>query len=646
MSAGIAKDRSHCVRRPVTIVIVTWNGLDFTRACLDSIARVTDFEDYEVVVVDNGSSDGTVPYLQSLDWVTVLPQGRNLGFAKANNVALTQVVPGRDVILLNNDTLIVQADWIKALQDVAFSASDVGPVGCRLVRPDGTLQHAGAFMPPHTYWGKQIGSGQKDINQLSDNREVESVVFACVYLRQELLEHVGYLEEEYISYFEDSDYCLRAAAAGFKTLCCGSVTIVHHENISTKVNGVPHSAFFDRARNVFRRRWAKQLEATRYTRRIGWHSLLNFATGYAISSGQLVKALDSKAVEVSYQYVYGPGTVSPRDEPKLTDDYLLNSIKERPLDRSLPQVVYAQGDVFERNSGSYRVGFTMLETDRIPEEWVRQANLMDEVWCPSEFNRKTFNDSGVTRPIYVVPLGVDPDYFNPKLKSRRVTDNFTFLSIFEWGERKAPEVLLHSFNREFRATEPVILICKVTNVDAGVNVHDEIRKLELDPRGGRIVFSLNDLIPTYQLGVLYRSADCFVLPTRGEGWGMPIIEAMACGLPVIATDWSAHCDFMTDTNSYPLEVRDLIPAVAKCPYYSGFRWADPSRSHLRHLMRHVFSNPAEALAKGDAASNDVRAGWTWAKAADRILDRIRAIEFRSEVDNVASARRQSPGGVH
>ena len=88
MSAGIAKNRSHCGRRPVTIVMVTWNGLDFTRACLDSIARVTAFEDYEVVVVDNGSSDGTVPYLQSLDWVTVLPQELNLGFAKANNVAL------------------------------------------------------------------------------------------------------------------------------------------------------------------------------------------------------------------------------------------------------------------------------------------------------------------------------------------------------------------------------------------------------------------------------------------------------------------------------------------------------------------------------------------------------------------------------
>ena len=55
----------------------------------------------------------------------------------------------------------------------------------------------------------------------------------------------------------------------------------------------------------------------------------------------------------------------------------------------------------------------MLETDGIPAEWVRQANLMDEVWCPSHFNVKTFRDSGVTRPIHAIPLGIDPGYFNP-----------------------------------------------------------------------------------------------------------------------------------------------------------------------------------------------------------------------------------------
>ena len=94
---------------------------------------------------------------------------------------------------------------------------------------------------------------------------------------------------------------------------------------------------------------------------------------------------------------------------------------------------------------------------------------------------------------------------------------------------------MKAFNDEFQSHEPVILLCKALNVDPGVDVRDQIVALDLKADGGRIHFSENCLIPTYQLGTLYRSVDCFVLTTRGEGWGMPLIEAMACGLPVIAT---------------------------------------------------------------------------------------------------------------
>ena len=203
-----------------------------------------------------------------------------------------------------------------------------------------------------------------------------------------------------------------------------------------------------------------------------------------------------------------------------------------------------------------------------------------------------------------------------------MSEFFTFLSIFEWGERKAPEILLRAFNKEFRATEPVILVCKVTNSDTSVDVADQVRRMELDPAGGRIQISLNHVIPTYQLGVLYRSADCFVLPTRGEGWGMPIIEAMACGLPVIATDWSAHCDFMNEDVAYPVKVDKLIPAEAKCPYYAGFRWADPSEIELRRLLRRVFMNPSEGQAKGARASAEIVNNWTWEKSAEKIVARL------------------------
>ena len=610
--------------RPVCIIILAWNGLEYTRRCLETLRAHTAFPEYRVIVVDNGSTDGTPEYLRTLDWVELIRNETNAGFVRGNNIALRKCPPECDVILLNNDTEILQADWIDRMQKTAYDAPETGIVGCRLRRKDGMLQHAGAYMPP-TYWGQQFGSNEQDINQFNADREVEIVVFACAYIKREVLNRLGLLDEEYVSYFEDADYCFKARKAGYRSVCCGSVTVIHHENVSTSINGVRLTDVFEKSAAVFRKHWKTSVEDKRYNRGLDWHSIVNFETGYGISSKQLMLAMDRLEVKLAYKYVYGWGTPFPVPEPEASDSYMINVIRQRSFGANGVQVVYAQGDVFDRNKGKYRVGYTMLETDRIPAAWADAANRMDEVWVPSAFNRESFQRSGVTKPIHVIPLGINPDYFNPSIQSCRLGDMFTFLSIFEWGERKAPEVLLKAFNEEFKSDEDVVLICKISNSDGSIDIASQVRNLHLKPGGGRVVFSLNEVIPSYQLGSLYRSADCFVLPTRGEGWGMPMLEAMACGLPVIATNWGSHCDFMNDGNSYPLRVDRMVPAIAKCPYYAGFSWAEPSGEHLRELMRHVYEHRDEARGKGERAAHEARTQWAWEHSAQKIIRRLEEI---------------------
>ena len=191
------------MKKKVTIIVLTWNGLDYTKPFLDSLWKNTEYDNYEVVVVDNKSTDGTVEYLEKLENIHLIKNDENMGFVRGNNVALKQIKDG-DVVLLNNDMLIEQKNWLERLSEVAYEDEKNGVIGCRLVNEKGQFLHAGTYIYPETFWGQQIGGGQKDLGQYGDeNREVQGIVFACAYIKREVLDAIGGLNEAFFSYFED-----------------------------------------------------------------------------------------------------------------------------------------------------------------------------------------------------------------------------------------------------------------------------------------------------------------------------------------------------------------------------------------------------------------------------------------------------------
>ena len=611
----------------VSLIIVCWNRWQLTERLLQSLERFTDLSGTETILVDNGSEDQTSRASTAFPWLRVLTQEQNLGFSRGCNAGIRAAQEQSDILLLNNDVEILEPGWLEELQRCAYASAENGVVGARLTMPDGRLLHAGTRIDPDTCWGQQIGSLELELNQYGDDRIVQGVVFACAYIKRDVLDKVGLLSEEYESYFEDTDYCLRSSLQGFRTVCCGSVTLRHDQHGTTASDPDFRRRVFAASQSVFRRKWSKHLDR-QYVTRTKWQSIASLPTGYSVVTRNLLPALDNEGVRVGYSYVYGPGTPLPVDEAASDDDHLFNVFRTRA--KTVPagtSVVFGQGDVFHRNDGRYRVGYTMLEVDGFPEEWVRQANSMDELWTPTEFNRQGMIRSGVKREIYVIPLGIDPDHFNPRIRRfENPRGDFVFLSNFEWGERKYPELLLKVFNQAFRRSDDAVLVCKISNRNRALNVRKQIQNLRLSELGGRIRFLYNRNVPQYQLASLYRSADCYVSAGRGEGWDLPLMEAMACGLPSIATDWGGHDGFVDDAICYPLRIRGTVQAVSFCPYYDGFSWAEPDAEHLRELLRHIWRNREEARGRGSKAAEVVRSRWTWHHTAQLIRRRLERIE--------------------
>ncbi len=372
---------------------------------------------------------------------------------------------------------------------------------------------------------------------------------------------------------------------------------------------------------------------------VKWTGYFNSVSGYAEASRALLKGLSENNFNVAVENKnFGFNAKLSGKTSELISNFTQINLPDRYINfQSVPP------PEFKIEDNSYlNIARFYWEYDGIPQKWVDLCNRMDVIWAASRFNSQSFIDSGVSsEKIFILPDAVDIELFNNNtdpvvLKGATNKDNFKFLSVFDWVLKKGWDVLIEAYVKEFNHEEDVCLVIRTFSY---LNIPLEkikekifetiIKKAKKIPeQAPRIMFAEN-MLSQGEMPGLYKACDCFVLPSRGEGWGRPYMEAMAIGLPVIGTGFGGNIDFMNDSNSFLLDYR-LEPVseqgLIEYPDALNTRWAEPSCEHLMYLMRFVFENQKLAKDVGTKAQEFIRDNFNTKKIAGKFIKEFKSLK--------------------
>ncbi|CUG91532.1 mannosyltransferase, putative [Bodo saltans] len=339
--------------------------------------------------------------------------------------------------------------------------------------------------------------------------------------------------------------------------------------------------------------------------------------------------------------------------------------------------------VFRKRRPDYVVGRSMYEFTKIKQEWLEPIEKdCDEVWVPAAFVAEAFINSGVNASkVVIIPEALDTYFYDPSAHNRihlplppngevldgesvsswgssikwkhfcnRPADpstehHFKFFSNFKWESRKGWDVLFSAYFTAFGSDEPVSLYV-LTHIwtNSGVETYDSRHnetylREHLDELSRKLGLTSDltrhphfciiiDNIEEAGIAQLYRSTDAFVLPTKGEGWGLPVMQAMSMGMPVISTAWGGQTDFMNEDNSFliPVESVEDIPKDSEYRWEAGIKWAVPSLSATKDLMRIVVTNQTLGMKRGTAARRHIVTHFSEEAVADIVEARLYKIQ--------------------
>lgn len=328
----------------------------------------------------------------------------------------------------------------------------------------------------------------------------------------------------------------------------------------------------------------------------------------------------------------------PEEEKKIINELLEKSVQIDPTDKTLVHFSIATEFFGEKSPFRKTIGFTMLETDKTAQGWAWKCNQMDAIFVPSTFCLGSFMQSNVSVPIRVVPFGIDFEKYTPEgEKLLDLPTKFNFLTVGQWlpqGDRKNIIGVLQTFLHNFKNNPDVGLILKTYHVGAGtvdkLQIENSIQQIRqqvgIKNNEGPQIYLVHGAMSEENMIKLYRNADVFLLPTCGEAWGMPLMEAAAMGLPIITTRGTGAEAFlneeyvvMVDAEWKPIGNRIYWPHV----YEHYQQLLIPNMEEFARMVHRVYKYPE--MSKEQAKKQRLEMidrGFTWKAAAEQLAETI------------------------
>ncbi len=271
--------------------------------------------------------------------------------------------------------------------------------------------------------------------------------------------------------------------------------------------------------------------------------------------------------------------------------------------------------------------YTQNAISRVRPDWLEPLRKMHLIIVPSEFDKKAFEAEGLGN-VHIVPQAVDHNLFTRK--SDPPNEPFTFLNVGTFNFRKGQDILLKAFKIAFGDNPKFHLYFKTGRGEFTELFQNSLKEVGL--KGNNI--TLDQRLDSHmEMANLYNQVHCLVNPSRGEGWNMPVMEAMSCELPAISTKATAMLEYMTDQNSYPVEAQPTAIKDYKHTWWShgwleGYKTIpdgclyETSPEILAETMMAVYEDYNEAKKKAKQGRKDVIDKWSWESATKKLHDLI------------------------